>query len=67
MVIKKNLLKDFNLSDGEQCEILDYIYANLEALNKVSLRTAVKLAQLMTADPENWKCMANNGLLDDLS
>ncbi|WP_062310717.1 ATP-binding protein [Polynucleobacter sinensis] len=67
MVIKKNLLKDFNLSESSQHEVLDYIYENLEGLNKVSLRTAVKLAQLMKADPDNWKCMANNGLLDDLS
>jgi hypothetical protein len=63
MVIKKELLKAFNLSGEQQSEILDYISVNLENIHKISLRLAMKLASLMKANPTDWRSMADSGLL----
>ncbi len=63
MVIKKGLLKEFDLAAEQQSKILYYIGSNLDQLNKVSLRLAMKLAGLMKANPEEWSSMADSGLL----
>jgi hypothetical protein len=64
MVIKKNLLSSFSLSTGQIQDILMYVENNIESLPKISLRLAIKLAQLVKESPDNWYQMANNGLLD---
>jgi len=64
MVAKKELLRNFHLTKQQQFELLDYIESNLEKLNKVSLRTAVKLAQLMVINSWDWRSMADSGLLN---
>ncbi len=65
MVCKKNLLRSFNLSKEQQFALLGYIETNLEKLDKVSLRTAVKLAQLIVINVEDWQSMADSGLLNE--
>jgi hypothetical protein len=68
MVIKKDLLKVFDLNGEQQSEILDYIGSNLEKIHKISLRLAMKLASLMKANSTEWRSMADSGLLSgDLS
>lgn len=67
MVMKKDLLREFNLSMSQKGEILDYINENIGLLTKVSLRAAIKLAQLVKETPDNWRQMANNGLLDQFA
>jgi hypothetical protein len=64
MVMKKNLLSSFSLSAGQIQDILMYVENNIESLPKISLRLAIKLAQLVKESPDNWYQMANNGLLD---
>lgn len=64
MVIKKNLLSSFSLSTGQIQDILMYVENNIESLPKISLRLAIKLAQLVKESPDNWYQMANNVLLD---
>ena len=66
MVAKKDLLRNFNLSKQQQFLLLEYIESNLEKFNKVSLRTAVKLAQLMVINAQDWRSMADSGLLNDV-
>lgn len=63
MVIKKNLLREFEIDAAHQSKILDYIGTNLDKINKISLRLAMKLASLMKANPDGWKSMADSGLL----
>ena len=65
MVSKKNLLGDFKLSKKQEFEILQYIEDNLEKLDKISLRTAVKLAQLIAINAKDWQSMADSGLLNE--
>jgi hypothetical protein len=64
MVMKKNLLSSFSLSARQIQDILKYVENNIESLPKISLRLAIKLAQLVKESPDNWYQMANNGLLD---
>lgn len=63
MVIKKNLLREFDIDAEQQSKILDYIGMNLDKINKISLRLAMKLASLMKANPTEWESMADSGLL----
>jgi hypothetical protein len=65
MVVKKGLLNSFGLSGTQQSQILDYIGENLDRLHKISLRLAMKLASLVQANPEDWRSMADSGLLND--
>ena len=65
MVCKKDLLRSFNLSKEQQYALLQYIETNLEKLDKVSLRTAVKLAQLIVINADDWQSMADSGLLNE--
>ena len=64
MVMKKNLLGSFSLSAMQIQDILEYVESNMEFLPKISLRVAIKLAQLVKESPDDWHQMANNGLLN---
>jgi len=64
MVLKKNLLSSFSLSASQIQDILNYVENNMEAIPKISLRLAIKLAQLVKESPNNWYQMANTGLLN---
>lgn len=65
MVIKKDLLKEFNLTFSQKARILDYIHDHLDKLHKISLRLAIKLASLMVNSPSDWHSMADSGLLSE--
>jgi len=67
MVIKKNMLRDRKLTQKQIYSLLEYIEINLEELNRVSLRTVIKLADLIKVCPENWIDMANSGLLKEFN
>ena len=63
-VLKKNLLSSFSLSASQIQDILKYVENNMESIPKISLRLAIKLAQLVKDSPDNWYQMANTGLLN---
>jgi hypothetical protein len=63
MVLKRGLLNQFNFSDTQKNELLEYMEANLSSLYTVSLRVAFKLAMLIQVDPVSWKSLANDGLI----
>jgi hypothetical protein len=65
MVLKKDLLNAFNLQDKQHIELLDYLKEHITEIEKISLRTAIKLAQLMSICPSNWHSMADTGLLNE--
>jgi hypothetical protein len=53
--------------DGRKSQIQDilkYVENNMESIPKISLRLAIKLAQLVKESPNNWYQMANTGLLN---
>lgn len=67
MVLKKDMLNTFNLKYEQHIELLDYLKEHIIEIEKISLRTAIKLAQLMTISPANWRDMADTGLLNELN
>ena len=67
MVLKKDMLHAFNLQSSQQVELLDYLRDHITVIDKISLRTAIKLAQLMAISPANWRAMAATGLLNEIT
>ena len=65
MVLKKNMLNTFNLKYEQHVELLDYLNEHIIEIEKISLRTAIKIAQLMSICPSNWRAMADTGLLNE--
>lgn len=65
-VIHGDLLKSRGLSQAQECEVLDYIESNLDNLDFVSLRTATKIAELLALEPNDWRSMANVGVLNSI-
>jgi hypothetical protein len=63
MVLKKKMLKDFHLNTNVEATLLDYIAKNRNKLYTVSLRTVIKLAEIYSMNPRNWRAMADQGLL----
>ena len=66
MVLKRSLLAGFALEKNQEHALLEYLSINLDKLDRISLRTAIKLAQLIKIDPVGWKVMAGSGVLDNL-
>ena len=67
MVLKKDILHAFNLQATQQVELLNYLRDHITVIDKISLRTAMKLAQLITISPVSWRDMADTGLLKELN
>jgi hypothetical protein len=62
MIIKKNLLGQFNLTNESIADILDYINENSNEFHNLSLRTAIKAADLIKTFGSEWKKFAKEGL-----
>ena len=62
-VAQDGLLKDFNLNESEQNDVLDFVESNFDGLREQSLRTVVKAAELQSAFGEDWKRYASVSLL----
>lgn len=67
MVLKKGMLHAFNLQASQQVELLNYLRDHITVIDKISLRTAMKLAQLIAISSTNWRDMADTGLLKELN
>lgn len=53
-----DLFGDMNLSPLAEEIIIDFIDENKDAMRELSLRTAIKIAQLYKSFPTNWESMA---------
>ena len=66
-VVHGGLLDSQGLTPAQQCEVLDYISENFDEIERVSLRTARKIAELMQLEPQHWRSMANIGVLNSIN
>lgn len=57
------LFQDYDFEECVQDEIIEYIFDNADKLREISLRTAIKVAQLRKAFPIKWKAMADISIL----
>lgn len=65
-VVHGDLLGSRGLDREQQGQVLDYISQHLDELDRISLRTATKIAELMRLEPEHWRSMANIGVLNNI-
>ncbi len=52
------LFADYNFTNGEGEEILDFMQTNQSKLREMSIRMALKLADLIKISPKSWKSLA---------
>lgn len=65
-VVHGGLLSSRGLTAKQQSEVLDYISQHIEGLDRVSLRIATKIADLMRLEPKHWRSMADIGILNNI-
>ena len=60
-VIQLGMLNEYQFDDVKSVEqqILDYMTDNLKRMNELSLRMAIKLAELIKMRPDSWKAVAD--------
>ena len=54
------LFKDYDFQNNEGSMVLDFMQINLSQLREISLRMALKLADLIKISPEKWQALARN-------
>jgi len=55
VVLSNEMLVKRGLTVAQSQEVLDFLRENIDRLRTVSLREAIKAAQLLKTDPRNWK------------
>ncbi len=63
MVLVQDMLAEFKFSNKEKNMLLEWIDSNREFINRISLRTIIKLSNLYSANKKDWQDMAEQGLL----
>lgn len=54
------LFADYDFAEGKDEEILDFMWENRTKLREVSLRMALKIADLVHISPNNWKALTQS-------
>jgi hypothetical protein len=54
------LFKDYDFENQEDALILDYMWDNRTKLSEVSMRMALKIADLVRISPNNWRVLTEN-------
>jgi hypothetical protein len=57
------LFAGYDFSDEDQDEVLSFIYDNRQKLREISLRMAVKIADLRKSMPSKWQRVAEVTLM----
>jgi hypothetical protein len=55
---QEGMLADYEFSDIQQDEVVDFIMTNKNKMRELSLRTVLKVADLRKSFPNNWQAMA---------
>jgi hypothetical protein len=63
MVLVQDMLRNYKFSTLEKNMLLKWIDDNRDYINRISLRTIIKLSNIYSADKNSWKDMAEQGLL----
>jgi hypothetical protein len=54
------LFKDYDFENQEDQLIMDFMWDNRENLSEVSMRMALKIADLVRISPNNWRVLTEN-------
>jgi hypothetical protein len=52
------MLDDYEFTDVEKTEVVEFIMANAERMRELSLRMVLKIADLRKSMPTNWTAVA---------
>lgn len=52
------LFKDYNFQNNEGEAVLDFMQENQKRLRELSIRTALKIADLVKISPNKWQALA---------
>ena len=64
--VRHGLLSSRGLTKQQETAVLDYVCEHKDGLDRISLRTATKIADLIKLDPLNWRSMARIGVLNSI-
>ena len=53
-VERNDMLRDYQFTDDEKAEVLDYVMTNSDKLRELSLRMVLKISDMRKAMPRNW-------------
>ena len=62
-ITKDGMLKEYELGEFVEEDIVDYVDINKKKLRELSLRTVLKIADLAKAFPDRWEAMAENTVM----
>lgn len=57
------LFRDYDFDDAQAEEVLSFMESNKTKLRELSLRMALKIADLIKVSPNNWKMLAQNTVM----
>ena len=57
-IVDDGMLKEYSFTPEQEAEIVDFVDTNRDRLRELSLRTVIKIADLVKAFPNNWEKMA---------
>lgn len=62
-IVKDGLLEDYNFSEAEHAEIIEFVDSNRAKMRELSLRTVIKTADLRRSMPDRWQRVASMTLM----
>jgi len=62
-VIQDGMLKPYQLDAAQEEDIIDFVDMNKNRLRELSLRTVLKVADLMKSFPQRWESFAENTVM----
>jgi len=62
-IVRDGMLDEYEFSQEQQQDVMDFIDINKSKLRELSLRTVLKVADLAKAFPQRWEAMAENTVL----
>ena len=57
-IVGDGMLKDYGFDEAQERDVVDFVDTNKDRLRELSLRTVVKVADLVKAFPQDWEKMA---------
>lgn len=62
-IVKDGMLDKYEFSDEQKKEVMDFVIDNAARLREVSLRTVLKVADLVKMKPNGWKRLAETTVM----
>ena len=61
--VEGGLFRDYQFDEGQGEQILDFMWERKTRLRELSMRMALKIADLVRISPTNWQVLAENTVM----